>query len=111
MRFIILTGMSGAGKATAFHHFEDAGYYAADNLPPRLLPALADSCVEAGREIVLAVVDSRTGPAVCELPEVMDELAAKGVAAELLFLDAGDEILVRRFKETRRPHPMFESAK
>ena len=53
MRFIILTGMSGAGKATAFHHFEDAGYYAADNLPPRLLPALADSCVEAGREIVL----------------------------------------------------------
>lgn len=109
MRFIIITGTSGAGKTTAFHHFEDAGYFAVDNVLPRLLPALAESCSEEGRERVVAVVDSRAGDALAELPGVMETLKAGGILAELLFLDASDEILIRRFKETRRPHPTFES--
>src|SRR5437660_11100076 len=100
MRFIILTGTSGAGKATAFHHFEDAGFFAVDNLPPRLLPALAEACQASGRERVLAVVDSRVGSAVAELPALLDSLPEKGLRVETLFLDASDEVLVRRFKET-----------
>jgi len=108
MRFIVVTGTSGAGKMTAFHHFEDLGYYAVDNLPPRLLPPLAESCRAAGYERVLAVVDARCGAALAELPAALEELASAKTPAELLFLDARDEVLVRRFKETRRPHPVFQ---
>jgi UPF0042 nucleotide-binding protein len=111
MRFIVLTGTSGAGKMTAFLYFGDLGYYAADNLPPRLLPELAESCRAAGRERVLAVVDARAGADIAELPDVLSEMASQGAPAELLFLDAGDEVLVRRFKETRRPHPIFEEGR
>lgn len=111
MQFLILTGTSGAGKMTAFHYLGDSGYYAVDNLPPRLLPALADACRAEGRERVLAVVDARVGQAITELPAVLDQLRANGTPAHLLFLDASDEALVRRFKETRRPHPLFESGR
>lgn len=107
MRFIVLTGTSGAGKMMAFHYFGDIGYYAVDNLPPDLLPSLADTCERMGRQRVLAVVDARAGTAVCELPAILDDLAVSGRRPELLFLDASDEVLVRRFKETRRPHPVF----
>ena len=110
MRFIVLTGTSGAGKATAFNYFEDVGFFAVDNVPPRLLPDLARSCKQEGRQKVLAVVDSRVGRSIEELPDVLDQLEATGSRAELLFLDASDEVLVRRFKETRRPHPTFASA-
>lgn len=111
MRFIVVTGTSGAGKLTAFHHFEDLGYYAVDNLPPRLLPPLAESRRAAGCERVLAVVDARCGAALAELPAILDEMAAAGSPAELIFLDASDEVLVRRFKETRRPHPVFQEGR
>lgn len=92
---------------TAFHYFGDIGYYAADNLPPDLLSLLADTCERMGHQRVLAVVDARAGTAVCELPAILDNLKASGRRPELLFLDASDEVLVRRFKETRRPHPVF----
>jgi UPF0042 nucleotide-binding protein len=109
MRFIVLTGTSGAGKATAFNYFEDRGYFAVDNLPPRLLPDLAESCRAAGRHRVLVVVDSRAGEDIRELPDILQKLCSGGTRAELLFLDASDEVLVRRFKETRRPHPTFHA--
>jgi len=107
MRFIIVTGLSGAGKATALHYFGDIGYYAVDNVPPRLLPALADSCLATGQDRLLVCVDARVGKALEELPDVLDELTNRSTPAEVIFLDAADDILVRRFKETRRPHPLF----
>ena len=114
MRFIIVTGMSGAGKATALHFFGDIGYYAVDNVPPRLLPALAESCCDTssgGQDRLLVVVDARVGAAIKELPDTLRELAGTKHAPEVIFLDAADEILVRRFKETRRPHPLFGGGK
>jgi UPF0042 nucleotide-binding protein len=111
MRFIVLTGTSGAGKMAALHYFSDIGYFTVDNLPPDLLPSLADTCERRGIRRVLAVVDARAGRAVCELPAILDGLAATGRHPELLFLDASDEVLVRRFKETRRPHPAFGAGK
>src|SRR5947209_11889486 len=98
MRLIVLTGTSGAGKITATLYFGDIGYYTVDNVPPRLLPALAEACLAEGRQKVLAVVDARSGRAVCELPESLDTLAAMGAPAEVIFLDASDDVLVRRFK-------------
>jgi RNase adapter protein RapZ len=107
MRLIVLSGTAGAGKMTAFGYFEDIGYYAVDNIPPRLLPALADECAREKRRNTLVIVDSRCGEQVRDLPAVLDSMQAQGRPAELLFLDSNDEVLVRRFKETRRPHPYF----
>lgn len=111
MRFLIVTGMSGAGKATALHYFTDIGYYAVDNVPPRLLPALADSCCDGEQDRLMAVVDARVGRAVHELPATLELLSARNTPAEVIFLDASDDVLVRRFKETRRPHPLFGGGK
>ena len=111
MRLIVLTGTSGAGKTTALHFFEDAGYYAADNLPPHLLEALVRTCASMNRQRVAAVVDSRSGPCLADLPAALDALAASGTQVQLLFVDASDEILVRRFKECRRPHPTFQAGR
>jgi len=109
MRIIVITGPSGAGKTYALHSFEDAGYYTVDNLPPRLLPALAAYCRTENHERCAVVIDVRAGAAFAELPEVVTELRAKehGFKIEILFLDASDTALVQRFKETRRPHPML----
>ena len=111
MRLIIITGTSGAGKMTAFHYFEDIGYAAVDNVPPALLPDLArNGCGgEGGR--LLAVVDARCGEQVVDLPDALVHLAEQGTPAELIYLDASDEVLVRRFKETRRPHPLYTKGK
>jgi UPF0042 nucleotide-binding protein len=111
MRFIVLTGTSGAGKITAAHYFGDIGYYSVDNLPPRLLPELAESCRARKCDRALAVVDARAGASLRELPAVLEQLKANGTPAEVLYLDASDEVLVRRFKETRRPHPLFEQGR
>jgi UPF0042 nucleotide-binding protein len=109
MRFIVLTGTSGAGKSTAFNFFEDIGYRAVDNVPPRLLPELARACHEDGLDKVRAVVDSRAGESIRLLPDMLEEVERQGIKAELVFLDASDESLIRRFKETRRPHPTFRT--
>ena len=107
MRFVVLTGPSGAGKTFALHSFEDAGYYTVDNLPPRLLPALAAFCRNEGHDRAAVVSDTRSGPAFAHLPDVLAEMADAGIQVETLFLDAGDAALVQRFKETRRPHPLL----
>jgi UPF0042 nucleotide-binding protein len=110
MRFVVISGMSGAGKTLALHSFEDAGYYAVDNLPPRLLPALTDYCRAEGCARAAAVVDTRCGPTFAELPDILHELSKAGVQVETLFLDASDETLVHRYKETRRPHPLLRES-
>ncbi|MCW3055029.1 MAG: putative P-loop ATPase protein [Chthonomonadales bacterium] len=110
MRFVVITGPSGAGKTLALHSFEDGGYYTADNLPPCLLPNLADFCRKTGRERCAVVVDARSGAAFEELGDVLAQMKEDGVCVELLYLDAGDGALVQRFKETRRPHPLVSEA-
>ncbi|HLJ54847.1 MAG TPA: RNase adapter RapZ [Chthonomonadaceae bacterium] len=109
MRFVVITGPSGAGKTLALHSLEDAGYYTVDNLPPQLLPALAEFCESAGYERGAAVIDTRSGSAFGKLPGVLEEMKRAGSAVETLFLDAGDDVLVHRYKETRRPHPMISA--
>ncbi|MCW3098408.1 MAG: hypothetical protein JWL77_4026 [Chthonomonadaceae bacterium] len=110
MRFVVITGPSGAGKTLALHSFEDAGYYTADNLPPCLLPELADFCRKTERERCAVVVDARSGTAFDDLSDVMAQMNNDGVCVELLYLDASDGALVHRFKETRRPHPLVNEA-
>lgn len=108
MRFVIVTGMSGAGKSTALKFLEDSGYYCADNLPVPLIVKFVELLMLPDNEIEKAAlgVDVRTGHAFDELGEVLSELRSMGVAYEVLFLESSDEILIKRYKETRRIHPL-----
>jgi UPF0042 nucleotide-binding protein len=101
----IITGMAGAGRSAAANVLEDAGYFVIDNLPPALIPKIAE-LARAGEEQprFALVVDVRTGGDA--LSNALDELRAGGAVIRVLFLDASDEVLVRRFVETRRPHPL-----
>lgn len=108
MQFIIITGMSGAGKGLATRHFEDFGFFCADNLPPALIPMLAELCARGGVGRVAVVVDVRGGTFFNDLNQALTQLRAQGVAFQILFLDADDDSLVARFKETRRRHPLSE---
>lgn len=108
-RWVLITGMSGSGKTLVSHIFEDLGYFCVDNLPPRLLPALVDLSREHPERMqhVALVVDTRCGEMFAEtLPNVRC-VAERGVPVHILFLDCSDEMLVQRFKETRRKHPLF----
>src|ERR1035441_8472141 len=106
---VIVTGISGAGKASALKAFEDLGFHAVDNLPLELLPDFAALVVKSNEvESAVIVVDVREGPTLDRLPEML-----KGVKKLLptcvVFLDAQDAVLVRRYSETRRPHPLSRS--
>lgn len=107
MRFVVITGMSGAGKTIALHSLEDAGYYTVDNLPPSLLPSLIAFSRSAGYERTAVVIDTRCGAAFSELSDVLGRLNAAQEPVETFFLDAGDDVLIHRYKETRRPHPIL----
>ena len=108
MRFVIVTGMSGAGKSTALKILEDVGYFCADNLPLPLLEKFAElACTpESEYNKVALGVDIRTGKEIESLPGVLEKLAMRGFSYEILYLDAGDRALLKRFKETRRSHPL-----
>jgi UPF0042 nucleotide-binding protein len=108
-RFVVVTGLSGAGKSHALRALEDLGYFCVDNLPVALIPAFADLVVGRRRNIQRAavVVDVREGPQLSRFPSVYRRLAAHyGSRIELVFLEASDEAILRRFSETRRPHPL-----
>lgn len=109
MRFVVVTGPSGAGKTFALHSFEDAGFYTVDNLPPRLLPALIAFCQAEGLDEAAVTIDARSGTALGELGDVLASLDQVRLHVEILFLDASDAVLVQRFKETRRPHPRLRT--
>ena len=108
MRFVIVTGMSGAGKSTALKMLEDMGYFCVDNLPILLLKKFAELACDLGSEIekVALGVDVRSGQALGELEQELEEIALEGFQYEIVFLDASDSVLVKRYKETRRSHPL-----
>ncbi len=110
--FVVITGFSGAGKSQAMACFEDAGYFCVDNLPPEMIGQLAELFGHEGSKVEQAAVvcDPRGGDYFEPMLEVLDGLEARGVPYRLLFLEAGDETLINRFKETRRRHPLAHTS-
>ncbi len=109
MRCVIVTGMSGAGKSTALKILEDAGYFCVDNLPTPLLMKFAELILNGNQENLHNValgVDIRSGKNIEQLEENLDQIQKMGLNYEILFLDSSDEVLVKRYKETRRNHPV-----
>lgn len=104
-RFVIVTGLSGAGKSQAMKSFEDLGFYCLDNLPPALLPQVVKLANDAAFSRIAIAPDVRTMGMFGDALEAVDAIARIGYPAEILFLDASDETLVRRYSETRRKHP------
>lgn len=111
MKFVILTGMSGAGKSTALKMMEDMGYFCVDNLPIALIEKFAELAGQQDAELqkVAVGVDIRSGQTLRELQDVLDKLKQEGKAFDILYLDSTDEVLVKRYKETRRTHPLAGS--
>jgi len=104
---LVVTGMSGAGKSSAADVLEDSGYHVIDNLPPELLGEVADFHGLGERNVRLAgVVDARGGDALEKLQEVAQQLGQRGIGVALLFLDAEDGVIIQRYEENRRPHPL-----
>lgn len=108
MKFVILTGMSGAGKSTAIKMMEDIGFYCVDNLPIPLLEKFVELSEQQNTEFqkVAVGIDIRNGQALEELLGVLDRIKENGANYDILFLDAEDSVLVKRYKETRRNHPL-----
>lgn len=108
---VVITGMSGAGKSEAMACFEDAGYFCVDNLPPQMIGSLADLLAHEGAKVERAAVvsDARGGTHFEQFREILTDLDRAGLSYRVLFLDADDQTLVNRFKETRRRHPLAPS--
>lgn len=108
IRFVIITGLSGAGKSYAIKCLEDLGYFCVDNLPTTLIPTFAELCANSSRGIqaIALGVDVREGEYLVNMVETIQELRSRGHRVDVLFLEASDETLVRRYHETRRRHPL-----
>ncbi len=108
MKFVVVTGMSGGGKSTAMKMLEDAGFYCVDNLPVSLISTFTELIAPSGSEIEKAALglDVRSKGSFMQMNQALDELKDKGYSFELLFMDAEDRVLVKRYKETRRIHPV-----
>ena len=106
--FVVITGFSGAGKSQAMATFEDAGYFCVDNLPPEMIGSLADLFGHEGSKVERAAVasDVRGGEFFDGLVKVLDDLDGRGIPYRLLYLEASEWVLINRFKETRRRHPL-----
>ena len=113
MRFVIVTGMSGAGKSQAVNCLEDMNFYCVDNMPPVLIPKFAEICMSSLGVITNAavVVDIRGGEMFKEISSVIENIKSIGVKPEILFLEADDNTIVKRYKETRRKHPLSRDGK
>ncbi|MBB6578750.1 UPF0042 nucleotide-binding protein [Comamonas odontotermitis] len=106
LQVVVLTGMAGSGKSVALHALEDIGYYCVDNLPPELLPSLVSlEHWQHGNRVAIAI-DARSAKALYLVPEQLDKLRATGAQVQLIYMDALRDILIRRFSETRRRHPL-----
>lgn len=110
MEFVVLTGLSGAGKTQAMHSMEDIGFFCVDNLPPALIPVFYDLCAksESAMDRIAVVSDTRGGELFKSFFTAMEALKMDNKPYKILFLDASDGVLVRRFKETRRKHPLSD---
>ncbi|MFL6137881.1 MAG: RNase adapter RapZ [Frankiaceae bacterium] len=108
LRLLVITGLSGAGRSTAAKSLEDLDWFVVDNLPPSLLPTMAElgSRSQGAVSRIAAVVDVRSGAFFTDLEAAFEQLESRGVHPEVLFLEAGDDHLVRRFENVRRPHPL-----
>lgn len=108
MRFVIVTGLSGAGKTQAIRCLEDLGYFCVDNLPATLIPKFAEACFQTEGKIdkIALVIDIRGGQFFDDLFVSLNFLKEQGFKYEILFLDSSDETLIKRFKESRRKHPL-----
>lgn len=108
MRFVVVTGMSGGGKSTALRMLEDSGYYCVDNLPVPLIEKFVELTVSPGTEItkVALGLDVRADQSFNDVEKILEKLKADGYRFEILFMDAGDNALIKRYKETRRMHPL-----
>ena len=113
MRFVIVTGMSGAGKSTALKMLEDMGYFCVDNLPIPLLTRFVEMFSEPEEEVtkIALGIDVRGGQDFTGLKEVLDDLDSREIEYEILFLDDSDDVLVKRYKETRSKHPLSGSGR
>lgn len=108
IKFVIVTGLSGAGKTQAIWALDDLGFFCVDNLPPALIPKFAELCAQSGGKIskIALVIDIRGGEFFDDLFDALDHLDETGIKYEIMFLEASNETLIRRFKETRRAHPL-----
>ncbi|MEO8385029.1 MAG: RNase adapter RapZ, partial [Betaproteobacteria bacterium] len=107
MQLVLLSGLSGSGKSVALNALEDVGYFAVDNLPAGLIGALIET-KKSGNEKIAISIDARSGETINTLPDTIRQLAAENTDFRVIFLEANDEALARRFSETRRPHPLAE---
>ena len=107
MQLILLSGLSGSGKSVALNALEDIGYFAVDNLPAGLIASLIDS-VKSSSEKVAISIDARSGETIAALPGTIEQLLSKGFDCRVIFLEANDDALARRFSEARRPHPLAD---
>jgi UPF0042 nucleotide-binding protein len=110
IRLVIVTGLSGAGKTQAIRCLEDMGFFCVDNLPPKLISKIAELCQQSGERVrrLALVIDVRGGLFFDDLSEELESFRQQGINYEILFLEASDEVLVRRYKESRRQHPLGE---
>jgi RNase adapter protein RapZ len=106
VQLVLLSGVSGSGKSVALKALEDAGYFCVDNLPADLIGALADYAASRGEPKVAISADARSRESLVRLPAIVEKEAKRGTDVRVIFLDANNESLVRRFSETRRPHPL-----
>ncbi len=107
MEFIIITGMSGAGKSSVVNALEDIGYFCVDNMPPELITTFVSLFTKNEYKKVALVTDARTGKSFDRLFDALDEISEMDIPYKLMFIDADDDVLVNRYKETRRRHPLL----